>query len=67
MTVEINYSDEPGDPFITEENRRYGQLAWLLRAHTLVDIDCWTRVLGEPMRPGVILEAIRAKLGREGT
>ena len=27
MTVEINYSDEPGDPFITEENRRRGQLA----------------------------------------
>ena len=26
MTVEINYSDEPGDPFITEENRRRGQL-----------------------------------------
>ena len=24
MTVEINYSDEPGDPYITEENRRYG-------------------------------------------
>ena len=31
-TVEINYSDEPGDPFITAENRRRGQLAWLLRA-----------------------------------
>ncbi len=27
MTVEINYSDEPGDPYITEENRRRGQLA----------------------------------------
>ncbi len=62
MTVEINYSDELDDPYITQENRRHGQLAFLLRAQTLVDVDCWTRVLGEPMRPGAILEAMRAKL-----
>jgi 2-oxoglutarate/2-oxoacid ferredoxin oxidoreductase subunit alpha len=66
MTVEINYSDDLGDPYITEENRRYGQLAWLLRAHTLVDVDCWTRVLGEPLRPGVINEAIVDRLVRDG-
>jgi 2-oxoglutarate ferredoxin oxidoreductase subunit alpha len=65
MTVEINYSDEPGDPFITPENRRRGQLAWLLRAQTLVDVDCWTRVPGEPLRPGSILDAIQRKLGTE--
>ena len=65
-TVEINYSDEPGDPFITEENRRRGQLAWLLRATTLVDIDCWTRVPGEPLRPGSILDAIRERTPRGG-
>ena len=65
-TVEINYSDEPDDPYITPENRRYGQLAWLLRAHTLVDIDCWTRVLGEPLRPGAILIAIREKMPKGG-
>ncbi len=59
MTVEINYSDEPGDPYINDENRRRGQLCWLLRAQLLVDVDCWTRVLGEPLRPGEILEAIR--------
>jgi 2-oxoglutarate ferredoxin oxidoreductase subunit alpha len=58
MTVEINYSDKKGDPFITEENRRRGQLAWLLRASTLVDVDCWTRVLGEPLRPSKIYDAI---------
>jgi len=63
-TVEINYSDEPGDPFITPENRRLGQLAWLLRAHTLVDVDCWTRVPGEPLRPGAIVDAIRGMIGR---
>ncbi|HEX6070083.1 MAG TPA: 2-oxoacid:acceptor oxidoreductase subunit alpha [Longimicrobiaceae bacterium] len=66
MTVEINYSDEPGAPYITEENRRMGQLAWLLRAQTLVDIDCWTRTHGEPLRPGQILEAIRSKLSTGG-
>jgi 2-oxoglutarate ferredoxin oxidoreductase subunit alpha len=58
-TVEINYSDEPEDPYITEENRRRGQLAWLLRANTLVDVDCWTRIYGEPLRPGSILAGIR--------
>jgi len=64
MTVEINYSDEPDDPFITEENRRRGQLAWLLRAQTLVDVDCWTRVPGEPLRPKMILQAILAHLAK---
>lgn len=66
MTVEINYSDQPGAPYITEENRRLGQLCWLLRAHTLVDVDCWTRVPGEPLRPGQILEAIREQLTKGG-
>ena len=64
MTVEINYSDDPADPFITDENRRRGQLAWLLRAETLVDVDCWTRVPGEPLRPGAIVDAIRRALLR---
>ncbi|HEX9564535.1 MAG TPA: 2-oxoacid:acceptor oxidoreductase subunit alpha [Gemmatimonadaceae bacterium] len=65
MTVEINYSDQAGDPYITDENRRRGQLAWLLRATTLVDVECWTRVPGEPLRPGAIVDAIRAVL-RDG-
>jgi 2-oxoglutarate ferredoxin oxidoreductase subunit alpha len=66
VTVEINYSDELGQPYITEENRRYGQLAWILRAATLVDVDCWTRVLGEPLKPGAIHEAIRQKMPKGG-
>jgi len=60
MTVEINYSDTLGDPYITEETRRYGQLAWLLRAHTLVDIDCWTSCPGQPLRPNDIYNSIIA-------
>jgi len=67
MTVEINYSDDPDAPYITEENRRRGQLAWLLRAHTLVDVGCWTRVLGEPLRPGVIQQVMRANTTEGGT
>jgi 2-oxoglutarate ferredoxin oxidoreductase subunit alpha len=66
MTVEINYSDEPNDPFVTEENRRRGQLSFLLRATTLVDVDCWTRVHGEPLRPGHILQAIRDRMPKGG-
>ncbi len=61
-TVEINYSDRLGDPYITVENRRLGQLAWLLRAHTLVDVDCWTRVPGQPLRPKGILEGIESMM-----
>ncbi|HEX6560309.1 MAG TPA: 2-oxoacid:acceptor oxidoreductase subunit alpha [Longimicrobiales bacterium] len=62
MTIEINYSDDLDMPYITDENRRRGQLAWLLRAATLIDVDCWTRVLGEPLRPRAILEAIKGRL-----
>ena len=62
MTVEINYSDTPGDPYITHDSRRLGQLAWLLRAHTLVDIDCWTSCPGQPLRPRDIYQNIVAKL-----
>jgi 2-oxoglutarate ferredoxin oxidoreductase subunit alpha len=61
MTVEINYSDTVGDPYITEETRRYGQLAWLMRAQTLVDIDCWTSCPGQPLRPNDIYNSIIAK------
>ena len=62
MTVEINYSDDPRAPFITAENRRRGQLAWLLRAHTLVDVDCWSKVYGHPLQPGELVEVIAEKL-----
>jgi len=64
MTVELNYSDDPDAAHITPENRRLGQLAFLLRAHTLVDVDCWTRVPGQPLRPGQIHQAIVRKLQR---
>lgn len=62
MTVEINYSDAPETPLITAETRRYAQLAWLLRAHTLLDIDCWSVVYGHPLQPGMIHNVILKRL-----
>jgi 2-oxoglutarate ferredoxin oxidoreductase subunit alpha len=62
MTVEINYSDDLGDPLIDEDTRRYAQLAWLLRAHTLADVDCWSRVPGQPLPPFMMEAAIRSRL-----
>ena len=63
MTVEINYSDDPdSSPLISEENRRYSQLALVLRAHTLMDIDCWSKVPGHPLQPGTIHDVIDSRL-----
>ncbi|OAD23420.1 2-oxoglutarate ferredoxin oxidoreductase alpha subunit [Candidatus Thiomargarita nelsonii] len=58
LTIEINYSDEADGPLITPGNRRYSQLSILLRAQTLVDVDCWTNVHGQPMQPGLIYDEI---------
>ena len=62
MTIEINYSDDSGAPMINEENRRISQLALVLRAHTLIDIDCWSKVPGHPLQPGTIGKVIDARL-----
>ena len=63
ITVELNYSDDWTDPLITAENRRYGQLAWLLRAATLLDIDCFAQVPGRPYMPVEILTEVKRILG----
>jgi 2-oxoglutarate ferredoxin oxidoreductase subunit alpha len=66
MTVELNYGDRPGDPLITEETRRHGQLAGLLRQKTLLDVDSWTQVQGQPVPPGAIeRELLRRLTGQE--
>jgi 2-oxoglutarate ferredoxin oxidoreductase subunit alpha len=67
MTVEGNWSDRPDDAMIDADNRRYAALATLLRARTLIDVDCWTEVMGQPIKPGSIrsaaLERLRAAPG----
>ena len=62
MTVEINYSDDAEAPKVSEDNRRYAQLATVLRSHTLMDIDCWSKVPGHPLQPGMIGEVIDSRL-----
>ncbi len=62
MTVEINYSDSLEDELIDEDNRRYANLALLLRARYLMDIDCWSNVHGQPIRPGAIEKMICKRL-----
>ncbi|MBT4427700.1 MAG: 2-oxoacid:acceptor oxidoreductase subunit alpha, partial [Rhodospirillaceae bacterium] len=66
LTVENNWSDSLEDEIIDVDNRRYSELAWLLRARYLVDVDCWTEVRGQPLKPGVIAAAVRDKLDRKG-
>jgi 2-oxoglutarate ferredoxin oxidoreductase subunit alpha len=62
MTIESNWSDRPEDEIIDETNRRYSALAMLLRARYLVDVDCWSEVRGQPIKPGTICGVIRGKL-----
>jgi 2-oxoglutarate ferredoxin oxidoreductase subunit alpha len=62
MTIELNYSDDPDSPLINEDTRRYAQLALVLRAHTLLDIDCWSVVPGHPLSPRRIGSVIDARL-----
>jgi 2-oxoglutarate ferredoxin oxidoreductase subunit alpha len=35
----------------------------LLRARTLIDVDCWSEVKGQPIKPGSIRRAALDKLG----
>jgi 2-oxoglutarate ferredoxin oxidoreductase subunit alpha len=62
MTIENNYSDNPHEEIIDESNRRYAALAMLLRARYLVDVDCWTEVRGQPIKPGTMCRVMREKL-----
>ncbi len=66
MTVEGNWSDSLDHEIIDENNRRYSELAWLLRARYLVDVDCWTEVRGQPIKPGGIVNAVCQRLQRKG-
>jgi 2-oxoglutarate ferredoxin oxidoreductase subunit alpha len=65
MTVEGTWADRPGeDEVIDAENRRYAPLAMMLRARTLVDVDCWTEARGQPIKPANVVKAIRARLNQ---
>jgi len=62
MTIEANWSDRPEDALIDDDNRRYAAVATLLRARYLVDVDCWSEVRGQPIKPGTLRRVLAAKL-----
>jgi 2-oxoglutarate ferredoxin oxidoreductase subunit alpha len=62
MTVENDSCDVLKRGTIDDENRRYSDLAWLLRARFLIDVDCWGEDRGQPLKPGTIAQAVRDKL-----
>jgi len=62
MTIESNWSDRPEDKIIDESNRRYSSMAILLRSRFLIDIDCWSEVKGQPIKPGTIRRVMLEKL-----
>ena len=63
-TIELNYSDALSDPKIRPENRRYSELALLLRAWTLCDVGCWSKVSGVPLPPYEIGKVIQEELDK---
>ena len=64
VTIEGNWCDRPGDEIIDETNRRYSAVAMLLRARYLIDVDCWSEVRGEPIKPATICRVIHEKLNQ---
>jgi 2-oxoglutarate ferredoxin oxidoreductase subunit alpha len=66
MTIEDNWCDQPEDEIIDEANRRHSAVATLLRARYLIDVDCWSQVRGQPIKPGTIRSVLLAKLDQPG-
>jgi len=64
MTIESNWSDRPEDKIIDESNRRYSSMAILLRSRFLIDIDCFSEVKGQPIKPGTIRRVMLEKLNK---
>ena len=64
MTIEGNWCDDPNDKIIDENNRRFSALAMLLRSRYLVDVDCWSEVRGQPIKPDTIRRVLLDKLQR---
>ncbi len=64
ITIEGNWSDDPNDDIIDESNRRYSALAILLRSRYLIDVDCWSEVRGQPIKPNTIQRVLLEKLNK---
>ncbi len=66
ITIEGNWCDNPADEIIDQNNRRYSSLAILLRSQYLVDVDCWSEVKGQPIKPSLVVEVLRNKIKTTG-
>jgi len=62
ITIEGNWSDDPKDEIIDESNRRYSALAMLLRSRYLIDVDCYSEVRGQAIKPNTIQRVLLEKL-----
>lgn len=62
MTIEGNWCDSPQDGLIDDDNRRYSAVAMLLRSRYLIDVDCWSEVRGQPIKPCTISRVLLDKL-----
>ena len=62
ITIEGNWSDDPNDEIVDDSNRRYSAVAMLLRSRYLIDVDCWSEVRGQPIKPGSIERVLLEKL-----
>ena len=62
IAVEGGWGDRLEDELIDADNRRYTALAMMLRSRYLVDVDCWSEARGQPIKPGNVVKALRAKL-----
>ena len=64
MTIETSWCDKPEDELIDESNRRFSALAMMLRARYLADVDCWSEVRGQPIKPDAVYRVISNKLAQ---
>ena len=65
ITIEGNWSDDPKDAIIDENNRRHSAVAMLLRSRYLIDVDCWSEVRGQPIKPNTIQRVLLEKLKKK--
>lgn len=66
MTIEGNWGDRLEGGLIDKGSRRHSALATMLRARFLVDVDSWSQVRGQPIKPGDICRAARGVLRENG-
>ena len=65
ITIEGNWSDDLKDEIVDKNNRRYSALAMLLRSRFLIDIDCWSEVRGQPIKPNTIERVLLDKMKKQ--